>query len=150
MFLILQHPRKLGAATFILVFVFFFAAGDLFGASKKELRRTEASGAVEFDVVYLNPLSGDGGDILSFEVTMNTHSVPLGSYDIADISFLRFGEGPEQKALGWVKPGGGGHHIFGVLQFQGPAPGGTKSLNLIIKTVGGVAERNFEWKLPLQ
>jgi hypothetical protein len=120
------------------------------GFRKKDLRRTNDEGPVEITVLYLNPLRQEAGPELSFEVRMNTHSVNLDAYEMENISFLRVDGGAEQKALGWVKPGGGGHHRSGVLRFAGPIPSGAQSLQVIIRGIGGVQERVFEWKLPLE
>jgi hypothetical protein len=117
---------------------------------KKDLRRINEVGPVEMAVLYLNPLRQEAGSELSFEVRMNTHSVNLDAYEMENISFLRVDGGTEQKALGWVKPGGGGHHRSGVLRFAGPIPSGAQSLQVIIRGIGGVQERVFEWKLPLE
>jgi hypothetical protein len=117
---------------------------------KKDLRRINEEGPVEITVLYLDPLRQEAGSQLSFEVRMNTHSVSLDAYEIENISFLRVGGGAEQKALGWFKPGGGGHHRSGVLKFAGPIPSNAQSLQLIIRGIGGVQERVFEWKLPLE
>jgi len=117
---------------------------------KRDLRRTNDEGPVEITVLYLNPLRKEAGSELSFEVRMNTHSVNLDTYGMENISFLRVDGGTEQKALGWLKPGGGGHHRSGVLRFAGPIPSNAQSLQLIIRGIGGVQERVFEWKLPLE
>jgi hypothetical protein len=117
---------------------------------KKDLRRTNDEGPVEMAVLYLSPLPQEEGSKLSFEVRMNTHSVNLDGYEMGKISFLRIDGGDEQKALGWSKPGGGGHHRSGVLKFAGPIPSGAQSLQVIIRGIGGVQERVFEWKLPLE
>ncbi|NIS59947.1 MAG: hypothetical protein GTO13_04335 [Proteobacteria bacterium] len=118
--------------------------------TKKDLRRTNDEGPVEMAVSYLNPLRQKAGPELSFEVRMNTHSVELDAYEMEKISFLRIDGGDEQKALSWSKPGGGGHHRSGVLRFAGPLPSGAQSLQVIIRGIGGVQERVFEWKLPLE
>ena len=118
--------------------------------TKKDLRRIHEEGSVEMAVLYLNPLNQEAGSELSFEVRMNTHSVNLDAYEMENISFLRIDGGAEQKALGWVKPGGGGHHRSGVLKFAGPLPSGAQSLQVIIRGIGGVQERVFEWKLPFE
>lgn len=116
---------------------------------KKDLRRINDEGPVEITVLYLNPLGQEADSELSFEVRMNTHSVNLDAYEMEKISLLRVDGGTEQKALGWVKPGGGGHHRSGVLKFAGPIPPGAQSLQVVIRGVGGVQERVFEWELPL-
>ncbi len=118
--------------------------------TKKDLRRINDEGPVEITVLYLNPLGQEADSELSFEVRMNTHSVNLDAYEMENISFLRIDGGDEQKALSWSKPGGGGHHRSGVLKFAGPIPSGAQSLQVIIRGIGGVQERVFEWKLPLE
>lgn len=115
---------------------------------KKDLRRINDEGPVEITVLYLNPLRQEEGSGLSFEVRMNTHSVNLDALEMERVSFLRVDDGAEQKALGWFKPGGGGHHRSGILKFAGPIPTGAQSLQVTIRGIGGVQERVFEWKLP--
>ncbi len=66
------------------------------------------------------------------------------------ISFVRFDDGKNKNALGWFKPGGGGHHISGTLQFPGPIPDGVKSLQVVIEGIDGISQRVFEWKLPVE
>jgi len=118
--------------------------------TKKDLRRVNDEGPVEVTIVYLNPLQKKTGSQISFEVRMNTHSVNLDAYEMDKVCFLRIDGGSEQRALGWFEPGGGGHHVSGVLKFAGPIPSDAKSLRLIIREVGEVPERVFEWKLPLE
>lgn len=118
--------------------------------SKKDLRRINDEGPVEVILVYTNPLQKNPGGELSFDVALETHSVDLSVYKMETISFLRIDEKQEQKALGWFNPGGGGHHISGVLKFAGPVPEGAKSIQVIVRGVGDVEERVFEWKLPLE
>jgi hypothetical protein len=116
--------------------------------TKGDLRRISKEGPVEIALVYLNPLDKEVGSEPSFEVRMNTHSVDLEAFEMEKLCFLRIDGGSEQKALGWFDPGGGGHHISGVLKFAGPIPPEAKSVQVIIREVGGVPERVFEWKLP--
>jgi hypothetical protein len=118
--------------------------------TKKDLRRINDGGPVEVTVLYVNPLGQEGGAEISFEVRMNTHSVDLEAYEMEKICFLRVDNGAEQKALGWFKPGGGGHHRSGMLKFAGPISPNAQFLQLIIRGIGGVQERVFEWKLPLE
>lgn len=119
------------------------------GLTKRDVRRIDKQGPVEISVVYLNPLEQGRDSEPSFEVRMNTHSVDLEAYDMEKLCFLRIDGGQETEALGWLNSGGGGHHISGILKFARPIPSDTKSLQLIIRQVGGVPERVFEWKLPL-
>jgi len=125
-------------------------AGSAFGITKKDLRRVDDQGAVEVTVVYLNPLKQGDDSKLLFDVSMETHSVNLEAYKMQNISFVRFDDGKKKNALGWLKPGGGGHHISGTLQFPGPIPDGAKSLQVVIEGIDGISQRVFEWKLPVE
>ncbi|MFQ5484850.1 MAG: hypothetical protein ACE5DO_05895, partial [Desulfobacterales bacterium] len=120
------------------------------GVTKKGLRRVNDQGAVEVSVVYLNPIQPAAGSHLSFEARLETHSVSLDAYKMEKISFIRFDNSSKQPALGWFEPGGGGHHISGILKFSGPVPDGTKSIKVIIEGIDGVQKRIFEWKLPIE
>lgn len=118
--------------------------------SKKELRRVSKEGPVEVVVLYLNPLQDDAGDELSFEVRMDTHSVDLDAYRVDTLSVLQVEDGKTLEPLGWFKPGGGGHHVSGILKFKGPVPVDAGTLKLTIRSIGSVPERIFEWELPLK
>jgi hypothetical protein len=118
--------------------------------TKGDVRRISDEGPVEITILYLNPLAEDSNSEFSFEVRMNTHSVNLDDYDMGALSYLRINGGSEKKAIGWFEPGGGGHHVFGVLKFAGPIPPDAKHLELIIRDVGGISIRKFEWTLPLK
>ncbi len=131
----------------ILLMTWTVNAGDV---SKKDLRRVNKEGPVEVTVLFLNPVQGDTGDDLSFEVRMSTHSVNLDAYQVDALSVLQVDDGKELESLGWFKPGGGGHHISGVLKFQGPVPDNAGTLKLIIRDIGSVPERVFKWNLPLE
>ncbi len=118
--------------------------------SKKDLRRVNKEGPVEVTVLYLNPLEGEAGDDLSFEIRLNTHTVNLDAYKLDALSVLQVDDGKELEPLGWFKPGGGGHHISGVLKFKGPVPDNAGIIRLMIREIGSVPERIFEWNLPLE
>jgi len=80
-----------------------------------------------------------------FYVEMNTHSVDITGYKMADISVLEAGS-KTAKASEWAKPmDGGGHHANGFLVFKKTAE--AKQLKLVIKGIAGIAEREFEWSL---
>lgn len=137
-------------ATIALSLVWFGWGKASAGLTKKDLRRVNDAGPVEIALVFLNPIEKEAGSDIAFQVRMNTHSVNLEAYDMAKVSSLQVDGRPEQKPLGWFKPGGGGHHVSGVLKFSGPIPSDAKSLRVVIRDVGGVPERVFEWQLPLE
>ena len=118
--------------------------------SKKDLRRVNKEGPVEVTVLYLNPLEGEAGDDLSFEIRLNTHTVNLDAYKLDALSVLQVEDGKELEPLGWFEPGGGGHHISGVLKFKGQVPDNARVIRLTIRDIGSVPERVFEWSLPLE
>jgi len=150
----ISYSKKFGVIVLAPVFAWLVMsigwADPASGLSKKDLRRINDQGAVEVAVVYLNPIQPAAGSTLSFEARLETHSVSLDAYKMEKISFIRFDNGSKQAALGWFKPGGGGHHISGILKFSGPIPDGTKSIKVIIEGIDGVQERIFEWKLPVE
>ncbi|NIS59827.1 MAG: hypothetical protein GTO13_03705 [Proteobacteria bacterium] len=151
----MEFPGKQSRAifwitTFVLSLVLIWFGEAAMGFTKKDLRRINDEGPVEISVVYLNPLQKKAGAQLSFEVRMNTHSVGLDAYEMEKICFLQIDGGPEQKPLGWFNQGGGGHHVSGILKFAGSIPSDAKSLQVIIREVGRIPERVFEWKLPLE
>ena len=81
----------------------------------------------------------------SFEVVMNTHSIELGE-DLTQVSVLVDEDGNEYKPVEWRGDPPGGHHRAGTLIFGEIAPA-SKSIVLIIRQIGGIAERKFEWVL---
>jgi len=150
----MEELRKSGLTLMATLFILtIFSLSWVTGAgavSKKDLRRVSAKGPVEVIVLYLNPLEKDLGDNLAFEVRMDTHSVDLDAYRVDALSVLQVDNGEALEPLGWFKPGGGGHHVSGVLKFKGPLPDGAGILRLTIRDIGSVPERVFEWALPLE
>lgn len=133
----------------ILVFINFLPTDENSNTTPKEnIARTTQT--------QLSPQTNDEGSIVvsvipkdqsnwSFEVTLDTHSGDLGE-DLAEVSILLDENGNEYKPISWERDPLGGHHRSGVLRFGNltPAP---QSVTLIIRQVGGIAERKFEWTL---
>jgi hypothetical protein len=121
-----------------------------------KVTRSHSGGAITIDVSWLRPDDVSAAEKLTFEVRMNTHSVDLEQYDMADLSRLEVSGSPSIEALGWFNPGGGGHHRYGVLNFSAKRPDGspviqdeTRFIEVVIQGVGGVPERRFRWDLLL-
>lgn len=87
--------------------------------------------------VTVTPIASD------FEISLNTHSEEL-SEDLVAVSELVDGQGKLYKPVSWEGDIPGGHHRKGVLKFNPISPR-PKSIELKIKNVGGVPERNFKW-----
>src|SRR4030095_3511753 len=111
-------------------------------AAAPALTRTHSGGGVTAKVRYLNP---QGTEDTRFEISLDTHSVDLDSYDLKALSLLRDNAGKVYQPTK-VENKGSGHHRQLVLVFPKPAPG-NKRLELVVKDVAGVKERSFVWDL---
>ena len=80
-----------------------------------------------------------------FSVVMDTHVKPL-SENLTQAAILVDGAGRRYEPLAWQGDAPGGHHRKGVLQFSRPAET-TKSIELQLAGVGGVAIRTFRWEV---
>ncbi|HEX2916393.1 MAG TPA: hypothetical protein VH186_36870 [Chloroflexia bacterium] len=112
------------------------------------LSKTSEGGQVTVKATWQGVGSG-----LTFQVSLDTHSVDLDSYDLARMAVLRTAEGQEVKPNGW-EAAKGGHHRSGTLTFPVTAPDGrkllgpdTRSFELVLKGVGGVPERVLSWSI---
>jgi len=112
----------------------------------RDLSRSDSQGPVMVTATYIPPDKTTGE--IHFQVRLNTHSVALDQYRSADLVSLRFDDGAERKSLGATRQGGG-HHVTDLLRFAGPVPKGAGEMTLIIRNLGGVAERMLQWKLPV-
>jgi len=108
---------------------------------------TDSQGAV---TVVVKPLElNSSQDTLSFEVTLDTHSIDL-SMDLAALATLTTDTGWSVQAARWDAPLGG-HHVSGILAFPSSIEGktildGVSKLTLIIKDVDA-SDRVFSWDL---
>ena len=118
----------------------FWVAQSL--AAAPALTRTHAGGGVTAKATYLNP---GGTEDTRFEISLDTHSVDLDSYDLKALSSLRDDAGKVFRPSK-VENKGSGHHRQFVLVFPKPAQG-NKRLELVIKDIAGVKERSFVWDL---
>lgn len=88
------------------------------------------------------------GNELAFQVSLSTHSVELGGYDLARLSRVTVDAGSPMTEATWTPEGPtGGHHVSGVLTFR--APNGqmetAKQIELEIADVANVKARKFLW-----
>ncbi|MBI2624359.1 hypothetical protein HYW67_02590 [Candidatus Parcubacteria bacterium] len=80
-----------------------------------------------------------------FLVTLDTHSGELAE-DLVQAARLVDDQGNEYRPIDWTGDPPGGHHREGSLKFKAFAPR-PKIIVLILRKVGGVAERRFTWVL---
>ncbi len=117
------------------------------GTIRPPAKATQISegGSVTISVQWAKAENGQ----LTFEVSMNTHSVNLEAYDFRQLAALRDDGGKEFAPTSWAAPGGG-HHRSGTLTFPVPPSveqGQTKYLEMTIRGVAGVPERVLRWEL---
>ena len=80
-----------------------------------------------------------------FVIRLNTHSVDL-NQDLTIVSELRDEQNRIYKAVKWEGSPPGGHHRSGTLTFS-ELKATAGRVTLIIRGVGGVAQRDFSWKI---
>jgi hypothetical protein len=116
------------------------------GSTGAGATRTDTGGEVTVSVTWKGPAAGP-----VFDVAMDTHSVDLDGYDLRSLAELGLQDGTSVKPQSWdaLK---GGHHRSGTLTFpatrQDGSPlirPGSGSLTLVLRGIGGVSERTFDW-----
>ncbi len=95
--------------------------------------------------VDVKPRKFAPGEPVEFEVRMNTHSVDLAE-DMTAVCMLKDDQGREYRPVSWQGAPPGGHHRRGVLAFPTLA-GNPNSVTLVIRNIGAVPERTFEWNV---
>ena len=138
----MKKPRMTIAASGLALLLFTVVGVAQSLAAAQALTRTHSGAGVTAKVTYLNP---QGTEDTRFEISLDTHSVDLDSYDLKALSSLRDDAGKVYQPTK-VENKGSGHHRQLVLVFPKPAPG-NKRLDLVVKDVAGVKERSFVWDL---
>lgn len=131
------------------------SAGEIrkVAATSTSLAQVDQRDSVTVEVTPVTPpVQGK----IKFKVVLDTHSVSLDDYKLETLATLRSGGGEAVKALALESGEGSGHHRSGVLVFPDKDSKGksllnsaNKSLELLIKNVGGNSTRIFRWNLPL-
>jgi len=96
-----------------------------------------------------SPEMEDAGDLdlaryLAFYVRLDADSADLSKYDLGRISVLRDLSGGEYQPEAWRPLNVAGDHREGLLTFRKVELGG-EGVELVIRGVGGVAERSYRW-----
>lgn len=84
------------------------------------------------------------GEPVKVKVVLDTHSVGLDGIAFENVVALRTLDGTDLAPTAVEQAKGSGHHREAVLVF--PAMGQASPVRIIVKNVGGVAERNFLWE----
>ena len=82
------------------------------------------------------------------KVVLDTHSVALDGVAFEQAVAIRIADGAEVAPSAVEQTSGGGHHREAVLVFP-PSPQ-SGSVRIIVRNVGGVAERTFLWESSVQ
>lgn len=104
------------------------------------LTQTKSMGAVE---VEITPTKLEVGKNMTFELSLNTHSVEL-NYDYTKILIAQDNNGNTYKATSW-SGGESGHHLSGEVEFE-PLFEEAKSIKLNVNGIDNQKEV-FEWKI---
>lgn len=118
------------------------------------LTQEDTQGGVTVSATLLTPEKPRPNGTLAVQLRLDTHAVDLDPYPLEKLAMLRDGQGREVPALGLESPSGSGHHREGVLTFPATDAGGkplvgpeAKAVTLILRGIGGVPERVFQWPL---
>jgi len=84
---------------------------------------------------------------LAFYVRLDADSADLSKYDLGRISVLHDLSGGEYQPEAWLPLNVAGDHREGLLIFRKVELGG-EGVELVIRGVGGVAERSYRWFTP--
>lgn len=114
-------------------------------------KRTDSTGPVTVEATLLDP--GTPTDRIRVEIVLDTHSAELDGYKLESLTMLRTDTGKVVQPLAFESPSGSGHHRKGILVFPGKEAGGpllsgAKTVELLVRDVGGVKERSLRWSLP--
>lgn len=110
--------------------------------AQEGLTKRDQQGPVTVAVTLVTPPSADSP--VRVTVVLDTHSVGLDGIAFDQAVAVRRADGRDVAPTAIEEASGGGHHRRAVLVF--PAQAGP--LRVVVKNVGGVAERSFVWDLP--
>ncbi len=126
------------------IFLLTLALGLLGPTQAADLEtRTSREGPVTVKVTPKNISAG--AKSWDFEISLNTHSVPL-DQDMTLAAVLIEDSGKPQAPKAWDGDPPGGHHRKGTLKFQPPVAM-PKQIELQVKGIGGINQRVFRWSL---
>ncbi|OGL14232.1 MAG: hypothetical protein A3G97_01625 [Candidatus Rokubacteria bacterium RIFCSPLOWO2_12_FULL_69_21] len=125
----------------ILAMVALGAAGGL--EAQEGLTKQDRQGPVTV-AVTLTAAPAVGAPI-KVKVVLDTHSVGLDGIAFDKVVALRSPDGADIAPTAVEQATGSGHHREATLIFPPPAQAGP--LKIVVKNVGGVAERSFVWEL---
>lgn len=121
--------------------------GGMMGGESGEkgpMTREKAAGEVTVIATLKNPDDIGGKEDLEFEVKLDTHAVNLDAFNFEKSVILKDDKGKTYKPSS-AETSGSGHHREAEVYFKNP--GKVKSLELLVKDVGGVKETVLKWEI---
>lgn len=104
--------------------------------------KRDTQGSVTVAVTLMH--STTPGAPIKAKVVLDTHSMGLDGVAFEQAVVIRTPDGAEVPPIAVEQASGSGHHREAVLVFPpSPQPG---SVRIVVKNVGGVAERTFLWE----
>ncbi len=114
--------------------------------AQESLTKRDGQGPVKV-AVTLTAAPAIGAPIKA-RITLDTHSVGLDGIAFEQAVTLRAPDGSDVLPMAVEQVKGGGHHREAVVVF--PPLAQVPVVRIVVKNVGGVAERSFLWELPLK
>lgn len=121
--------------------------GGMMGRDSGEegpMAKEKAAGEVTVIATLKNPNDIGGKEELEFEVKLDTHTVNLDAFNFEKSVTLKDDKGKTYKPSS-SETSGSGHHRSAEVKFKNP--GKVKSLELLVKDVGGVKETVLKWEI---
>lgn len=121
--------------------------GGMMGGESGEkgpMTREKAAGEVTVIATLKNPDDIGGKEEVEFEVKLDTHTVNLDAFSFERNITLKDEKGKTYNPAS-AKPSGSGHHREAEVRFKNP--GKVKSLELLVRDVGGVKETVLKWEI---
>lgn len=111
-------------------------------AAQDGLTKQDRQGPVTVAITLAEPPAI--GVPIKAKVVLDTHSVGLDGIAFEEVVVMRSADGTDIAPLAVEQAKGSGHHRQAVVVF--PAMGQASPVRIIVKNVGGVAERSFLWE----
>jgi hypothetical protein len=122
------------------------AALGMVGGAGAQDALTQRNGQGPVTVVVTLAAPPQVGIPIRATIVLETHAVALDGVVFEEAVALRTPEGEEIAPSGVEGSSGSGHHRQAVVVFPPVTQPG--AVRILVKNVGGIAERSFAWELP--
>ena len=112
--------------------------------AQEGLTKRDRQGPVTVEVTLIAPAAP--GAPVRAKVVLDTHSVALDGIALDQVVVLRAADGADVAPTAVEAAQDSSHHREAVLMF--PPVAGAGTIRILVRNVGGVAERSFSWELP--